>query len=75
MRNPYNRIHTTEGLESFTDARGRRWYAMTVYPRGKADKAFWTINLFRVGAGHGETYASAEAYLQRKQSLTQRHLF
>ena len=74
MRTHFNHIHTTEHLDSFSDTQGRRWYAMTVYPRGKADKQFWTINLFRVGADHGETYASADKYLQRKVSLTQLRL-
>lgn len=74
MRTTFNHIHTTEHLDSFVDAQGRNWYALSVYPRGKADKAFWVINLFRVGADHGEVYATADKYLQRKVSLTQLRL-
>jgi len=74
MRTNFKNLDTTQHLDSFTDTQGRNWYALSVYPRGKADKQYWTINLFRVGATHGETYASADAYLQRKVSLTQLRL-
>ena len=74
MRTNFKNLDTTQYLDSFRDAQGRNWYAMAVYPRGKADKSFWVINLFRVGADHGEVYATADKYLQRKVSLTQLRL-
>jgi len=67
-------IYRAEHLESFEDAQHRRWYAMTIYPRGKADKQYWMINLYRVGGQQGETFLSADKYLQRKMSLTQLRL-
>ena len=70
MRNTH--IPTFEQFdEAFTGVDGIRYYAMLYYPKGKADKSFWLINLFAVGSKHGEHFASADAYLKRKADLTQ----
>ena len=64
-------IPTLEPIDSgFTGVDGIRYYAMAYYPHGKRDSRFWLISLYSVG-GKGETFASADAYLQRKAQLTQ----
>lgn len=69
MRN--TSIPTFEPIDSgFDGIDGIRYYAMIYYPNGKRDPRFWLISLYSIG-GKGETFASADAYLERKAQLTQ----